>query len=1046
MFARYVLADLIRNPRRTFSTLIGVVLGVGLACAILFFFDGLSSSMTARSISPLAIDMQLIQTTSVAGDIRLTLAVEPDSAASEGAAVRVRLAVTNHGSTPGNEVTVRSVPGPGFAYVARSAVMNGKPIEDEGENPFASGPARMGLNIGTVAAGDTVELGYQVTASDARTAATTSFPSTISSRESILPVAANAGKTPGLADLATRIRALDGVASAEQLSFVDLSRGSLTAKGTVDALVRLFGFDAGYTAQDGTIAIVEGTQAPGEVLLSVEAARSLSVGLRDRITVILPDGTRLERQVSGLVDLSRARSLFASRLGENLELFVYVPDGVVVDTATFTDVVVPAFERANTNRGERIKSVPLREVDIRVRRDRLETEPVAALAQAERIAKAVVGVAGTGLQGQVQDGVVNQRSFLLDNLSNTLTVARDDAAVAKRLFLFLSIPGAMLAALLGAYAGIVLAGAQRRDQATLRVRGASRRQLLWMLWLRVSWITAIGAGVGLVLGYVSVVAILGQSVLAKVTTGSLLVSAGLGTVFGLLGTGAALYWTGRSTIYREVHMDLLASSGQPPFWQRYRLDLLGLVALVIATLTVVLRSGFEGNPGSIYEGRAVRLSLGLLLLPIAAWVAASLFGGRLFAWFLSLLSTSAPKNPVRPLSLLYWRSLKRRSWSIVVATLILGMIVALATSLAVFTASYNAAKGADARYTVGGDVKILPRPASQVAFRASDAPKLAIGGINTVVPVVYGVHNAELRSHRTVEVANLAALDPLAYGKAAPFDDAHFSSDSAAESLAVLADEPNAILLSEDMAEFMSLAEGDTVYVILARATSEQTQVTMKVRGLFERLPGFPDGVDAVMSIARHQKEVASTTPAFFLGRMSDGSDARLEQAAEMIRRGPGAGDNLRVDTRLTALGKDQSSLASLNINGLLRLDSAYALAMGTVTVAIFVFGLLLQRRREYVTLRAQGMSPKAIQVFIGAEAGTASAVGCSLGIAVGLMMAYYFINVLRPLFVLKPEYVVPLASLSAILGSVLAATLLTSVAASRLVNQLEAMELLRDE
>jgi ABC-type lipoprotein release transport system permease subunit len=382
----------------------------------------------------------------------------------------------------------------------------------------------------------------------------------------------------------------------------------------------------------------------------------------------------------------------------------------------------------------------------------------------------------------------------------------------------------------------------------------------------------------------------------------------------------------------------------------------------------------------------------------------------------------------------------------VVATLILGMIVALATSLAVFTASYDAAKGADARYTVGADIKILPRPSSKVAYRAADAPKLAVGGIDTVVPVVYGVHNAQLRSHRTVEVANLAALDPGAYGKAAPFDDAHFSSDSAAESLAILADEPNAILLSEEMAEFMSLQEGDTVFVILARATAEQVQIDMKVRGLFERMPGFPDGVDAVMSIARYQKEVASAAPAFFLGQMGDRSDTLLEQATETIRRGPGAGDALQLDTRLTALGKDQSSLASLNINGLLRLDSAYSLAMGTVTVAIFVFGLLLQRRREYVTLRAQGMSPRAIQTFIGAEAGTAAVVGCSLGVVVGLMMAYYFINVLRPLFVLKPEYVIPLTSLGAILASVLAATVVTSVAASALVNQLQAMELLRDE
>ena len=52
MFFRYVWADLVRNPRRTLSTVAGVLLGVGLSCAILFFVDGLSASMTQNAVAP----------------------------------------------------------------------------------------------------------------------------------------------------------------------------------------------------------------------------------------------------------------------------------------------------------------------------------------------------------------------------------------------------------------------------------------------------------------------------------------------------------------------------------------------------------------------------------------------------------------------------------------------------------------------------------------------------------------------------------------------------------------------------------------------------------------------------------------------------------------------------------------------------------------------------------------------------------------------------------------------------------------------------------
>ena len=60
--------------------------------------------------------------------------------------------------------------------------------------------------------------------------------------------------------------------------------------------------------------------------------------------------------------------------------------------------------------------------------------------------------------------------------------------------------------------------------------------------------------------------------------------------------------------------------------------------------------------------------------------------------------------------------------------------------------------------------------------------------------------------------------------------------------------------------------------------------------------------------------------------------------------------------------------------------------------------------------------------------------------------MGYYLINVLRPLFVLNPPYIVPLGSLAMVVGSVLLAAAITSLAASTLVNRLRATELLRDE
>ena len=1022
MRVRFVIADLIRNPRRTVWTTVGVTLGVGFFCAMLFFIDGLSASMTQRAAAPLAIDMQRVLTDPVAADLRLRLSVSPSGPAVPGDQVIVTLELTNNGSTPANEVVVRSAPGAGLTFVPGSAVVDALKAGST-DNPFASGLAQTGLNIGTVPPGGSVSMAYAAVVETAGDIAASTVTATFSTREAVLPIAANADEPLSLSDLVTQIRAIDGIAFATPLSFVDLAPGALTT-----GPARLFGFDADTIAHDPTIRIVQGMHSPGAALISTEAARSLALGVGDTTTVGLPDGSRLTVQVSGIVDLSRARALFSSRRGANLEEFIYIPNTVILNAAQFADIVIPAFSRAATNRGERIKAPPVREVDIGVDRALLDAEPGVALEQTQRIAAQVAALAG----GQ---------DFILDNISNTLAVARDDAGVAKRMFIFLGLPGAMLAAMLAAYAGVVLGSTQRRERAILRIRGASRRDLLAMLALRVGCITGVGALAGVGMGYATAALAIGQATLLRASAGTLTLSGATGALMGLGATGAALYLTGRRSINREINEDRAQLWHRPPAWRRYGFDLAGIAALLLATGMVLATSGFEGVPGSVYVGRAVHLPLGLLVLPIGAWVAGSFLGGRIFA---QGLGRPHAINPDNAFGLLYRTSITQRAWPLAEAAIILGLIVALGTSLAVFAASYDGAKAADARYVVGSDLRISPDPAGGQMVGIDASQGFAVAGVRAVMPVVYGAHNVILRSDRTSDIANLAALDPLAFGQIAPLDDAHFPGGSAATLLQELANDPDAILLSTDMSQFLRAPVGTRLRVLLARGTPDQTEVEMRIIGLFDRLAGFPDGADALINLSRHLTAIPATQPAFFLARTTDQTDATLAQVTAALHAG--AGEAIQIDTRQTALAKDQSSLAALNIDGLLRLDQGYALAMGAVTVALFVFGLLLQRRREYVTLRALGMQPAAIRALIGAEAGTAAIAGCAIGIPVGLVMAYYLINVLRPLFVLNPPYLVAPGPLALVLASVLVAAAGAAWAASALVNRLDATELLRDD
>jgi len=220
----------------------------------------------------------------------------------------------------------------------------------------------------------------------------------------------------------------------------------------------------------------------------------------------------------------------------------------------------------------------------------------------------------------------------------------------------------------------------------------------------------------------------------------------------------------------------------------------------------------------------------------------------------------------------------------------------------------------------------------------------------------------------------------------------------------------------------------------------------MRVIGLFERLPGFPEGADVLANLQREVHLIPSTNASFFLARTTDPDGGTLQRAVAALRDGPGSADALQIDTRETTLDKDQSSLAALNIHGLLTLDSAYALAMAATAIAVFVFGLLLQRRREYVTLRAQGMRAGEIRSLLLMEAGGVVVLGCVAGLLVGSAMAYFLVHVLRPLFVLRPPLLVPADEIATLAALVVGVSLIASLAASRLVNRLRPTELLRDE
>jgi putative ABC transport system permease protein len=165
------------------------------------------------------------------------------------------------------------------------------------------------------------------------------------------------------------------------------------------------------------------------------------------------------------------------------------------------------------------------------------------------------------------------------------------------------------------------------------------------------------------------------------------------------------------------------------------------------------------------------------------------------------------------------------------------------------------------------------------------------------------------------------------------------------------------------------------------------------------------------------------------------------------MRTQVGANNPILVETTATAINRDASSLTAINMRGLGSLETLFAVIMSAIGIAIFVFGLLLQRRKEYVTMRALGMRLQELRGLVIGEATVVAVFSLLIGGVVGAAMAAMFVQVLSPLFTIQPSgLTVPFGELALLATLVLGAVGLSGLLSARSLRRLSPAELLREE
>ncbi len=1012
--------------------MVGVTLGTGLLTGVLVFINVSAATMTTRAIAPLPLDMQVVLTDPLGRRIALTERVEAPDRLRAGQKATIELSVHNLTTQAAHEVVVADEPPAPLSYVNGSTAVNGRRIADvAGHSPLSQGLARTGLNVGTQLAASTLTITYEARANVDVDVKDLRLEGAVSSREEVTRIRANTPEPPTLRQLAERLREIPGIAWADELYMIDLAPRAVTSGGvSLDGRVRLVGADPDYVTHYPSIDIMSGSFRSSGVIVSSETAHTLRLTTGQRISVSVPGlSNPISLPVTGIADFSHAQQLFMSRKASKLEDFLYVPFTMIVPIELFAESIVPAFRRASAVPGAGLKMAPLSEVDIHVERSKLKSSPGAALTQATVIAQSIREVS-------------SDRSLLIDNISNALKVAADDASTGRKMFLFLGLPGVLVAIALVVFSANLQAESQRREHATMRLHGADRSMLIRIAALRTLIFAGCAALVGAALGFGAAELVLGRpAVLAtphRLIAISFLMAISANVIIVLMVLAGKQWQTSALEIGSERQE--LADAIRP-VWHRRQLDLLLVFTATIGFGAEALVSPPERV--SVSQGHAASLPFGLLVVPMAVWLGGTLAFGRVVHGVAAHHRAPGVARFGKLIRGSLVRSVQRRPWSVANAVVGIGLVVAFAANLAAINSTYHRTKSADSRFALGSDLRITSLGDDALTSEASLRKELESAGVSALTPVTFSLENSILIGPYDQARTDLAAIDPPSFARTAAFSESMF--DQSADKALRLLERPGAAFLSATRADDLSISVGDRVQVLLARGTKQQKLKTFDVVGLFDAFPGFPEGLDVVVNRSTYRSATALERVDFFLARTPDRTPSGTAAIASRITRTVGDRNPLRVVTASAYLNKDQSSLTAVNVRGLVEMGMGFAFAIGIASILMVVFLQLFERRREYVALRAFGMSTSSLVVLMLGESFLIIVVALAGGMAIGLVMARVFVIVLRPIFLVTPQFCVPICFLIELSAGLVLATVAFAVAATALVIRPQAIAILRE-
>ncbi|MEA2705573.1 MAG: putative transport system permease protein [Gemmatimonadaceae bacterium] len=767
------------------------------------------------------------------------------------------------------------------------------------------------------------------------------------------------------------MRAMDSVGYADVSGFTAKSGGN-TLGGTTQTTGegKVLGIMPSYWKDfPGLLRPMLG--AAEGILVAQQTAANLHVSVGDTITIARMGLPVVIARIDGIVDLPQADALFQA---------IGVPPGAAPQAPPDNVLVVPIdawhkwFDQQAVARPGTVRT-------------QLHVRLAHALPDDPRDAYVYVQQLANNFEARVVGSAI-----VANNLAARLDAVREDALYARVLFLFLGLPGAILAMILTFAVSATGGDRRRREQALLRVRGATTPMILRLESLEAIIVSFLAAVLALVITLV-VVSQMVTIPLATRQTATVVVVAlviGIGTALA-----AVIVPAWREARESSVRMGRArVGRGGAPFWERTWVDLI-LLALAGVVYWRTAAAGYQIVLAP--EGvAATSVSYGSFVAPLALWIGVGLLVTRIFRHGLArgrAFIAALFKPLAKALSPIVAASVSRQAGLITRGVVLVTLAFSFAVSTAVFNTTYNVQSRVDAALTNGSDVTVTgttPYPAGQLLDSISKVP---------------GVQAARAMIHRYAYVGNdlqdIYGVNALNIGDAADLSDAFFANNDARLTMQKLAARPDGVLLSQETVNDFQLKLGDLVNLRLQNSTDHQYHpVAFHFIGVVREFSTAPKD----SFILANEGYVASQTgePAREIVLIRGNvPPAQLAKSIEPIAATvPGA----RVTDLGSVLKSISSSLTAVDLHGLTWIELSFAILL-IAGASGLVLGLgMIERRRDFALLAAMGAKGRQLGAFLWTEGLIILVAGIVLGFATGLGIAKMLVKVLTGVFDPAPQ------------------------------------------